>query len=293
MVAHSAAARTIAVGPEREFKLPSAAVAAAADGDTIAIDPGEYFDCAVVTANRLTIEGKGPGVVMTDKTCQGKAILVTVGRDITVRNLTLTRARVPDANGAGIRAEGANLSIENVRFVNNENGILAAPAPDSTIRIVASEFVRNGKCQDSCAHGIYVGNIALLHIEGSTFFETHAGHHVKSRAHRTELIGNKITDGQNGTSSYLVDVPNGGALVIEGNTLEKGPHTENWSAAIVIGAEGVSQPSAEITVRNNRFANDSPHETIFVRNLTATEAMLTGNTLVGKVVPLTGDGTVR
>jgi hypothetical protein len=286
-------ARTLSVGPDREFKTPSEAVAEAEDGDTIAIQPGEYADCAVVDVSRVTIEGEGAGVVLADKTCEGKAILVTVGHDITVRNLTLTRARVPDANGAGIRAEGANLTVENVRFIDNENGILAAPSPDSTIRIVASEFLRNGTCEQACAHGIYVNDLALLRIERSTFSETRDGHHVKSRAQRTELIDNVITDGQNGTASYLVDVPNGGALVMEGNRLEKGPQTGNQSAAIVIGAEGVSQETAELVVRNNKFTNDSPVETIFVRNLTATPAQLTGNVLAGKVVPLTGDGTVR
>ncbi|MFO1057056.1 MAG: hypothetical protein U1E53_08825 [Dongiaceae bacterium] len=286
-------ARTLSVGPDRAFRLPSAALAEARDGDTVSIKPGEYFDCAVVTASRITIEGEGPGVVLTDKTCQGKAILVTVGDGITVRDLTLTRARVPDANGAGIRAEGAGLTVERVRFVNNENGILAADSPESTIRVVASEFLRNGKCEQQCAHGIYVGEIALLHVEGSSFEETRVGHHVKSRARRTELIDNVIEDGRNGTASYLVDVPNGGALVMEGNRLEKGPRTENRSAAIVIGAEGVSQPTPELVIRNNGFTNDSPQETIFVRNLTATPAELTGNRLVGQVVPLAGDGTVR
>ena len=84
--------------------------------------------------------------------------------------------------------------MEKSRFINNENGILAADAPDSTIRILDSEFTHNGKCQNACAHGIYVGSIALL--EGTNFFDTRDGHHVKSRAARTELIGNDMEAGQ-------------------------------------------------------------------------------------------------
>ena len=99
-------ARTLEVGQGHEFKQPSEAVAAAKNGDTIEIYPGQYFDCAIVRQNDLTIEGKGSGVIMTDKTCGGKAILVTAGSNITIRNLTLQRARVPDQNGAGIRARG-------------------------------------------------------------------------------------------------------------------------------------------------------------------------------------------
>ncbi len=292
---HPASAKTLEVGAGHELKQPSEAAAQARDGDRIAIDPGEYFDCAVWNANHLTIEGTGPGVVITDKVCQGKALFVTVGSDITIRNITFTRARVPDGNGAGIRAQGPNLTVEGSRFINNENGILSAEMPNGFIRISGSEFERNGKCGDSCAHGIYVSNIALLHIEGSKFFATKEGHHIKSRAARTELVGNDIADGPDGTASYSVDVPNGGSLVMDGNTLEKGPNSGNHSAAVVIGEEGVTQRTGEITVKGNRFTNDMPRETVFLRNVTATEAQLTGNTFQGpgKVVPLSGDGSVH
>src|SRR6476646_157548 len=288
-------AKTLEVGPDQEFKAPSQAIAAAADGDVVEIAPVKdgYFDCAVLRANHLTVEGKGADVVLTDKTCEGKAIFVTTADDITIRNITFTRARVPDGNGAGIRAEGSNLTVEKSRFINNENGILAAAAPDSTIRILDSEFTRNGKCQNACAHGIYVGSIALLHIEGTKFFDTRDGHHVKSRAARTELIGNDIEDGPNGTSSYLVNISNGGTLIMENNILEKGRNCTNHSAAVVIGAEGLTQRTSELTFKNNRFTNDMSQETIFVRNLTATEALLTGNKLKGQIVPLSGDGNVK
>jgi hypothetical protein len=68
-------------------------------------------------ANHLTVESKGPNLILTDKTCMGKAIFVTVGHDIIIRNITFTRARVPDGNGVGIRAEGSNLTVEKSRFL--------------------------------------------------------------------------------------------------------------------------------------------------------------------------------
>ena len=121
-----AVAATLEVGPDKPMKQPSEAAAAAADGDHILIAPGEYFDCAVWRANKLVIEGTGKpeDTVITDKTCNGKGLFLTDGEDITIRNLTLTRARVPDGNGAGIRMEAGNLTVEHVRFVNNQNGIL-------------------------------------------------------------------------------------------------------------------------------------------------------------------------
>jgi hypothetical protein len=284
--------KTLMAGAGKTYPLPSAAIAAAAPGDTVEIYPGEYFDCAVVPQDRLTIVGIGDGVVLTDKICQGKAILVTTGSDITVRNLTLTRARAPDSNGAGIRAEGTNLLVDRVRFINDENGILAAENGDSTIRVMGSQFERDGKCAAACAHGIYADHIKLLHVENSHFSNTRDGHHIKSRAARTEVITSTIEDGPDGTASYLVEAPNGGSLVMIDDTLEKGPKTGNHAAAVVIGAEGVTQRTPELIFKNVTFTNDYAGQTIFVRNLTATEAQITGAKFRGnKIVPLEGDGS--
>lgn len=276
-----AGAATLFVGPDRPLKAPSEAAAAAHDGDTVDIDPGEYFDCAVWHQNNLTIEGTGSGAVITDMTCEGKALFVVAGRDVTIRNITFTRARVSDGNGAGIRAEGVGLTIEHCRFIDNESGLLAAPSPDSRIAIFDSEFTRNGKCAERCAHAIYVNPIALLYVERSTFFGTRAGHHIKSDALRTLLIGDTIRDGEEGTSSYLVELPIGGSLMMKNDILEKGPKTGNRRAAVIIGSEGETQPIAELNFIGNTFTNDTGGETSFIVDWTGTSATVSGNVMEG------------
>lgn len=152
--AGSPMARTLQVGADKEYKQPSQAAAAARDGDKVVIDPGEYFDCAAWKANKLVIEGAGQkpdDTVITDKTCAGKGLFLTDGQDITVRNLTLTRARVPDGNGAGIRMQANNLTVERVRFVNNQNGIMSNNDIAGTLLIRDSTFIANGGCDGSCA----------------------------------------------------------------------------------------------------------------------------------------------
>lgn len=296
---------TLEVGPGHRLTVPSAAAAVARDGDVIHIAPGEYADCAVWRANRLTIVGKGGakdagagvgqagGVVITTKTCQGKGLFVITGQDVTVRGLTFRGARVPDANGAGIRAEGRNLTVERSRFIDNENGILTTSDPQSTIRIIESEFARNGSCEKDCAHGVYINGVGLLRIERSRFVANRFGHHIKSRALVTELIGNEILDGETGTTSYLVDVPNGGTVVMEGNVLEKGRLSRNPGTAIAIGAEGVKNPTTKLVFSHNRFSSHLPGTTVFVRNLTGAEAVLMKNQVVGRVVPLVGKGSIQ
>lgn len=283
----------LTVGKGQRYANPSQAAQVARTGDTVEIQPGLYRSCAVWRADRLTIEGTGPGVILANKTCLGQAIFVISGNDVTVRNITFRGARVADANGAGIRAAGTNLTIDNDRFIDNQEGILSGSNPASTILIRDSLFERNGACIKQCAHGVYVGHIALLKIEHSRFYETLIAHHIKSRAEKTVLIDNRIEDGPRGTASYEVDVPNGGTLIMIGNTLEKGPRNHNATAAIMIGEEGVTHPTPEILIKDNRFTNDGP-PTTFVYNRTSTPARLIGNTLKGhRIRPLAGKGSIR
>ena len=286
------AARVLDVGPHHALRLPSQAATLARAGDTIRIEPGEYTDCAVWRAPRLTIEASGNGATLTGRSCQGKGIFIIQGDDTTVQNLSFVRAAVPDRNGAGIRDEATNLTIVHSRFIDNENGILAGSGAGGTIRILDSEFRGNGKCEIACAHGVYAGAVSLLDVEHSRFFDQHVGHHIKSRALRTILIDNDIADGPEGNSSYLVDIPNGGDLLMQGNRLEKGPHSENASVAVSIGAEGVTHPTHQLIVRDNGITSELPEPTTFVRNVTQTPAMLIGNRLTGKIVPLAGPGSV-
>ena len=86
-----AGARTLEVGPGKQFAQPSQAAVAAQDGDRIVIAPGQYFDCAVWRQNNLTVEGVSPQeTVITDKICQGKALFVISGSNVTVPRIRAT-----------------------------------------------------------------------------------------------------------------------------------------------------------------------------------------------------------
>jgi hypothetical protein len=164
LITLNAQARTLEVGEGKTYKAPSLAAVAARDGDVVKIYPGEHFDCAVWQANKLVVEGVGAAdkIVITDKACNGKALFITTGADVTIRNLTLTRARVPDANGAGIRGEGEMLLVEGVRFINDQNGILSG-FEGSTI------IVRDSVRPLSCATA-YLSGTGLARRHAPTAF---------------------------------------------------------------------------------------------------------------------------
>ena len=286
-------AAILEAGLGKPFALPSEALAKARDGDTVRVSPGTHEDCARIDRNRITLEAAGGEVILKGKTCAGKVILVISGTKVTVRGLTLAYARVLDRNGAGIRAEGAELLVENTTFFHNENGLLSASDPNITIRVVDSTFIGNGHCQPVCAHGIYTGHIRLLRVERSRFLDQREGHHIKSRANRTEIVGCDIQDGPSGTSSYLIDIPDGGSVLIEKNQIRKGRKTSNRGIAISIGAEGDANPRGPIIIRDNDFVNEQDSFTAFVRNMSATPARLSGNTITGSARALEGEGTVE
>jgi hypothetical protein len=297
LLAAPAAARTLEVGPGKPYATPSAAARAAQAGDRIVIAAGSYRDCATWRAPDLTIEAAGGQVVIFGPVCASKALFVVAAPRITIVGLTFDGAVAPAGNGAGIRAEGGDLSIRHSRFTANQNGILTAAAPEATLRIEDSAFIGNGALEPGrdCAHGLYVGDLARLVVARSRFEGTRVCHHIKSRARLTEITETRIIDGADARASYLVELPNGGNLLLAHSVLSKGPRSGNAAVAVAIGAEGVRHPTTFLRIAANEFANLQPRPTVFVRNLTGTPVQLEGNRLRGSapVTPLLGPGSVR
>lgn len=251
-LAPAASARVLAVGPGQEFAAPSLAAKVAQDGDLVSIEPGTYYDCSTWRAAHLSIQGHGDGVVLTDVTCQGKAILILDGDDASIRNLTLARARVPDRNGAGIRLETPSVTLENVRFINDEVGLLAgAPAP-GRIRITDCLFEAGGVGQandDAPTYAIMVGPAALLQVERSTIRGVKGGGISTSAAYAV-LNGNAIGVGTGEGAQPAVQATAGG-LLMQDNVITLGPRPPVRAAAVWAVEIG------ETILRRNRLINQT------------------------------------
>jgi len=286
--------RILRVGPHRALHTPSAAAAIARDGDRVRIDAGDYRDCAVWRQSDLFIEGVGGRARVHDVVCANQAIWLITGSRIAIRNIDFAGAHSRTNNGAGIKFVGRTLSVASCSFVGNENGILIGPDPQSRILIAGSLFRDNGRCEPYCAHGVYASRVARLTVVDSVFLHQRTAHHIKSRARFTEIVGNRIADGADGTASYSIDLPNGGTALIRDNDIEKGPRSENLKAMIAIGAEGETNPPGDgIRIVGNRLRNDNPLADAFVRNFgTRDDVVLSGNRFFGPGSPLAGPGRV-
>jgi hypothetical protein len=269
VAADFAAARVLQVGPGRQYATIRAAAAAVTEGTVVDVAAGEYPDDIVVwRTNRVVVRGTGGGrahVKATrlidyapgDDLKNGKGLFVVRGTGMRIENLEFSGAKVPDANGAGIRNEGRNLTICNSSFHDNENGILGGAY--GTLTIEYSEFDANGIGEFGRTHNIYVddgssaGDRLVFRYNASR--RAVIGHELKTRARENWILYNRLTD-ETGTASYNIDVPNGGLTYVIGNLIHQGTRTDN-STLVNYGAEGLSSGRAhELYLVNNTLVND-------------------------------------
>lgn len=251
------------VGAGQQFQTISAAIEAAnamGGNADIRVDAGTYVNDGGYLwdgVSNVTIEGVGGMAVIVDPVFNagGKAAIVTGGQNIVLRNLDISGVTVPDANGAAVRYDQGTLLLDHVHFHGNQNGLLGAPDLAGAITIQNSEFDHNGTDAGN-THNIYVGDIASFTLTGSYIHDANVGHEVKSRAENNFITDNYILDNA-GTSSYSIDLPNGGNAVITGNVIEQGANNQNRTIN-AYGEEGNRHAGTSLIFSNNSVVNDDP-----------------------------------
>lgn len=287
-LAGAARAEVLIVGPAGQPAAFAEALARARDGDTIEVLPGEYRGVvAVIPHRKLTIRGVGqrPVFVADGKAAEDKAIFVVKDGEVTIENLQFQGARVRDQNGAGIRFEKGRLLVNRCAFFDNENGLLTANFGDAELEIRDSEFARAPRVEGSLPHLLYVGRIARLTIVGSRFHRGFEGHLIKSRARESVITYNMIRDSGDGSASYEIDLPNGGAATILGNVVGQSPRTQN-PVIVSYGAEGAQWDRNELVLAHNTLISEGWLPGWFVRVFRdripmAEEPLIVNNLLVG------------
>ena len=272
---------TLTIGQDKQFSTVSAAVAASRDGDVLAVDAGTYTNDFATINTKIKLQGVGgvAKMVATEAPGNGKGILVT-NTDVTIDRFEFSGTTVPDGNGAGIRYQDGNLTITNSYFHDNQNGLLANPAPSGSITIRNSEFSHNG-AGDGYTHNLYVGEIGSLTVSDSYFHGALVGHQIKSRADNTTITNSRIADGADGTGSYSIDLPNGGVAVIRGNLIEQGASSGN-PVIIAFGEEGNLRSVSTLEVSGNTFLNDMASPSVkLLWNATSVTAILAENSVNG------------
>lgn len=256
-----ASAAILPVGPGKPFAAPCAALAVAHDGDTIQIDPILYTgDVCAFSQNNLSIQGVNgrPHIDAGGVSAEDKGIWVPSGSNLLVENIEFSGATSSSNNGAGIRASGQNWTVRNCFFHDNQDGILESNVAGSHVLIEYTEFDHNGY-SDGYAHNVYIGHVASLTFQFNWSHNSIVGHLLKTRAAVNYILYNRLTDEQ-GTTSYELDIPNGGTSYVIGNVIQQGLYSQN-DTIISYLEEGVNSqnPEMDLYVVNNSIVNDLPN----------------------------------
>lgn len=255
---------TLTVGPGQQYSTLSAAVAAAQNGDTIQVQAGTYTNDFPGTIDvSVTIEGVGglASFVATEAPPNEKGILV-IGNgsnspNVTLDNIELSGVAISSnlgGNGAGIRYQSGNLTINDSYIHDNQDGLLANADTSGTITITNSEFANNGD-SNGLTHNIYVTEVGKFSISDSYITAANVGNEIQSRALVNDIIDNRIVDGPTASASYSINLPDGGNDIISGNTIEQGPNSGNPDV-IGFAEDATLYAGTTLTVSNNVIVND-------------------------------------
>jgi hypothetical protein len=248
---------------------------------TIMIAPGRHRDCAVQGAGVVAFVAQQPGTAVFDGgACEGKATLVLRGKGARVEGLAFQNIQVPDQNGAGIRLEQGDLHVLETMFRNSQQGILTGSDLKSEIVVERSTFSGLGICPEggSCAHSLYIGNYGKLSVIRSRFERGTGGHYVKTRTPVVEIVDSSFDDTGGKATNYMIDLSNGGSGTIARNKFVQGRNKENYSALIMIAAEGVWHPSKlNVTGNDVSVAPGVDRKTSFVADATGDAIRIENN----------------
>ena len=286
---------TLTVGPGEEYSTIQAAVAASQNGDVIRVEAGTYTNNFATITTSITLEAVGGIVNMVEtKPPPNLKGMLTIGTSTSAPNVTIDGFEISGVtipakdggNGAAIRYQSGNLTLNDDWFHNNQDGLLATPfvAGTGNITINDSEFGSNGTGTGQ-THNIYVGMVDSLTITNSYIHNADAGMEIQSRAEHNTIEDNRILD-NNSTASYSISLPNGGDDIVTGNIIEKGLHSQNHTTMIAfMQASGTGAPNlstdeghwanSSLLVSDNTFVNDMTSSTHAVWNDSATPVPVT------------------
>jgi hypothetical protein len=222
---------------------------------------------AVVNVAGSTVTGAGSAKPKITGVQQDKGVIVAY-QSVTLNNLELSGASVSDLNGAGIRHQGGNMSVQNCSLHHNQDGFLSDNGNTlvaGSVSIVNCDVFENGTARDGQCHGVYIGRWNYAEVINSRFYDNHIGHHLKIRAALGLVDGCILGSTDTGDESFCLDLPTGGEYTVQNCTLHHGPNCSEPYYMLKYGAEwngvlGMPYATNTLTVRNCIFSSSYPSD---------------------------------
>lgn len=264
LLAGSASAAQLDVGPGKPFARIEDALLKAQPGDTILVQPlpdNRPYPKTALSLNqpRITLRSAGTGanrVVLSgdgfDYSGRGSTPRAIVqfnpqADGCVLEGFVLTGAHNDSANGAGVRINQANdIIVRDCVIHGNDMGIMSGG--NGTDSAAANQLIENclihSNGNDKRAgynHNLYLGGTSVTVI-GCEIHSSLTGHNLKSRAHQTSVLACYIHDSAN-RELDLVDAkgdttrPDSDAIVA-GNIIVKAARCKGNRGVIHFGQDG-------------------------------------------------------
>ena len=224
------------------------ALAQLKSGDTLKIGAGIYRQAMVIAADDVTIIGYGH-VIFEQAAVNGKGLILAKGNNLSIHNIECRHISVESGNGACVRLQGVNLTLQHVFFHSSETGVLETAKTPGLVTIIDSRFQRLGKSGQ--AHGIYLGSANLTMRNSMVLASKDQGHEIKSRG-QLNVIEHSIVASFDADDSRLIDISNGGSLKVTDSVLQQGRNSANHQA-IGFALEGEKYQQQQVILSNNQI----------------------------------------
>ncbi len=249
-------------------------------GSIVIFGSGIYRDGLSINQDSVILKGS-VGTHFKGAAIQGMATFVVNGNHVVIENIECSEVAVPHQNGACVCQNGRDLTLRYVYFHDSEQGILSAKG-SGKLTIENSRFERLGKI--GRAHAVYSHN-DRLEIRYSRFLSSKdEGHEIKSRASVT-IIESSVIASLSGKDSRLIDVSNGGRLIVRNSVLEQGVNTSNFQL-IGFGLEGMKNGYPQsVTIENNTILAERPRGNVLLglpRDHSGISISITHNNIIGE-----------
>lgn len=258
----------------------------ARDFSIIEISPGHYNEAVTLTAHSVKVLAD-KGAVIYGKATDQKGAMLIKGDNTYIEGLECHSIAVAHNNGVCVRLEGGGITLNNVYFHHAQGGLLGSPKKGDII-INNSRF--EALADSAFFHGIYSLKNTRLFIHNSRFLNTrNGGHEIKTRSSHTEIT-DSIVGSPTSRDSRLVDVSNGGVLILKNNTFIEGNFSENYDL-FSWGVEGLEHSVNSINIRENLIISDRGRANFMSVKSPPASFVVKDNIVIGNISGITGDNT--
>ena len=205
------------------------------------------------------VEGSPNGGI--DPSFKGFFVLAT--GDVTIDNFEISYVAGPDgtsgASIAGIRKNAdccGDLTVTNCDIHDCPDGVLTGSGP-SRVFLRNTRLANTGTVFNPSTHGAYIGACVELVVDNCLSLNTNSGHNIKTRARRGTITNSRFYDGERGSASCQIDIPQGGIYTVNACRFHHGPNATN-PHSVQFAAEEIFYPldlrTNSLTVSNSTIS---------------------------------------